>query len=151
MYNTVTCQCGQAFRARIDDNGRTVICPECCLPLRVPGRLDMSQANSTMSIPIPPPVVPQTIVIQTGDGFSTEPRGLPISGYATASFILGCLGLFCLPILFSPLAIVFAFVAFGDERNGRARESVLSLIGFVIGWLGIGILFVAFTLFFGGT
>jgi hypothetical protein len=63
------------------------------------------------------------------------------SGWGIASFVCGLLGLFFLPILFGPLAIIFGFLGINKPLKGLAISGLaMGFISVIIMFLLIGIL-----------
>lgn len=67
--------------------------------------------------------------------------GLPTSGLAIASVVLGIGGLTLLPLLGSIVAIVFGYMARNDirKRPGEVTGEGLATAGIVLGWISIGL------------
>jgi hypothetical protein len=66
---------------------------------------------------------------------------------ATAAMVLGIIGLFCVPLVFSVLALVFGILARNeiDRSGGMYRNRGMATAGIVLGIIGLalGVLFVA--------
>jgi hypothetical protein len=56
-----------------------------------------------------------------------------------ASLILGILGLFTCPIIFSVLAIIFGSIGMGRASRGEATNKGVATAGLIIGIIGIPI------------
>ena len=83
----------------------------------------------------------QKVLSKRGQVASTSPT-ITSSKYGLPSVIFGVIGIF-LPILILPsiLALVFAY------KQRKIQRDDLSTAGLVLGWIGIGILFVAIIIF----
>jgi hypothetical protein len=63
------------------------------------------------------------------------------NGMATASLVLGIIGLFVCPVICSVLAIVFGYTARNEiaASGGRQGGSGNATAGIILGWVGIAI------------
>ncbi|MGC9335757.1 MAG: DUF4190 domain-containing protein [Anaerolineae bacterium] len=67
--------------------------------------------------------------------------GVPTSGLAIASLVLGIGGLTILPFFGSILALLFGYMARADIRSrpGEVTGEGLALTGIVLGWISVGL------------
>ena len=84
---------------------------------------------------------------QAPDGSWVQVAGARSSGDATASLVLGILGLVLCPLICSVLALVFGYKARReiDASGGRVSGRGMATAGVVLGWIGVAI-WVAFLL-----
>jgi hypothetical protein len=63
------------------------------------------------------------------------------NGKATASMVLGIVGIAAFPLIPSILGLVFGYMARGEiDRSGGAQEGRgMAIAGIVLGWVGIAI------------
>lgn len=66
-----------------------------------------------------------------------EVAGQHTSGMAVASLILGILGLFLIPLIFSLLAIIFGGVGMNGASKPGVRGHGMAVAGLVLGMLGL--------------
>jgi hypothetical protein len=83
---------------------------------------------------------------------STEPKpqapqAAP-DGNATASLILGILGITILPVIGSILAVILGRASIGDAYRRGERGSAIATAGVILGWIGVAALAI-FVIFFG--
>jgi hypothetical protein len=81
------------------------------------------------------------------------PPKLPTNGKATASLVLGILGLVILYVIGPILALVFGHIAKNEieASNGTQGGGGFATAGIVMGWIGIGLalLYLVLVLIFG--
>jgi len=65
---------------------------------------------------------------------STQGRN---NGMGTAALVMGILGLFLFPIVFSILAIIFGSVGIGRVNRGEATNKGAATTGVVLGIIGL--------------
>jgi hypothetical protein len=67
--------------------------------------------------------------------------GVPTSGMAIASLLLGVAGLTFVPLLASILAILFGYMARKEirQRPGELAGDGLAMAGIVMGWIAVGL------------
>jgi hypothetical protein len=97
--------------------------------------LDRSVVEAPPLPPAPPPPLsrpPQS---------ATAAPGVPTSGLAIASLLLGIGGLTILPLLAGILAIIFGYMARKDIRlrPGLVSGDGLAVAGIVLGWISVGL------------
>jgi hypothetical protein len=96
------------------------------------------QGETKWGAPAPPPAPGPAPNQPT---FYPDPPGAPTesSGKATASLVLGILGLLLCPWVCAVLALVFGYQARKqiDASNGRIGNRGLATAGIVLGWIGI--------------
>jgi hypothetical protein len=136
-------QAGEPLAATADKAGDEFLADE--PPNEAPSEdeffLDEPQAE--VLAPPPPPA------------YQPSPRaaaaGVPTSGLAIASLVLGIGGLTLLPLLGSIVAIVFGYMARNDirKRPGEVTGEGLATAGIVLGWISIGLSLLGI-LFLGG-
>ncbi len=78
---------------------------------------------------------------QAPDGSWIQVAGTRSSGDATASLVLGILGLVLCPLICSVLALVFGYQARAeiDASGGRIGGRGSATAGVVLGWVGVAI------------
>jgi hypothetical protein len=74
-----------------------------------------------------------------------DPQAAP-DGNATASLILGILGITVLPLIGSILAVILGRASIGAARKRGERGSALATAGVILGWIGVAavVVFVVF-------
>lgn len=80
---------------------------------------------------------PSTGIAGVPASASTMQRTAPANGMGTAALVLGILGLFLFPIIFSILAIIFGSVGIGRVNRGQATNKGASVTGLVLGIVGL--------------
>jgi len=75
---------------------------------------------------------------------STEPKpqapqAAP-DGNATASLVLGILGITILPVIGSILAVILGRTSIGDAYKRGERGSAIATAGVILGWIGVAAL-----------
>jgi len=108
--------------------------------------LQRALANPSSAVP---PAAP-TDALGALSGYTAQGAGQPMSyqsvpqasgtnGKATASLILGILGLLCCPLVLSVLAIIFGFMARTEIANSRGvqKGDGMALAGIIMGFIGI--------------
>jgi hypothetical protein len=76
---------------------------------------------------------------------SAQPASIETSGKATASLVLGILGIVVVPLICSILAIVFGKSALNEiERRPGLRGEQQARWGYVLGWIGVGLMAIVF-------
>ena len=80
---------------------------------------------------------------------ATAGAGVPTSGMAIASMVLGIGGLTFLPLLGSIVAVILGSMARGDirRRPDEVSGDGVALVGVVLGWIGIGLSVLGLLLF----
>jgi hypothetical protein len=106
------------------------------LPAPVPEAGAMPEPEFRAGPPAPPPPKPAYQPPSAG----ARP-GLPTSGMAIASLLLGVAGLTFVPLLASILAILFGYMARKEirQRPGELAGDGLALAGIVMGWIAVGL------------
>jgi hypothetical protein len=62
------------------------------------------------------------------------------NGLATASMVLGILGVTLIPIVCSLLAVIFGHIASKAAHEGRATNGGQAVAGLVLGYIGLAVL-----------
>lgn len=78
----------------------------------------------------PSPMPPSSMSYGSGGG-------APQNGMGTAALTLGILGFFCLPVIFSILAIIFGRIGMTRADQGLATNRGAAQAGFVLGIIGL--------------
>jgi hypothetical protein len=106
------------------------------------------QAVASPPSPPPPPRPPARHYAPAAAG-----AGVPTSGLAIASLVLGIGGVTILPLLGSIVAIVLGYMARNDirRRPGEVTGEGLALAGIVLGWISVGLAVLGLILFGGFT
>lgn len=108
------------------------------LPAPVPEAVAMPEPEFRAGPPPPPPPPPEPPYRPPSAG--TRP-GVPTSGMAIASLLLGVAGLTFVPLFASILAILFGYMARKEirQRPGELAGDGLALAGIVMGWIAVGL------------
>ena len=135
---TFRCHCGKQLQAREEYAGQVTACPTCGREMTIPGEAIQTVEPLAARPPAGPP--PR----RRPDDYGDEGRAYPVpsaagtSGKATAAFVMALVS-FCVPVLLSLLAVLFAILALVDISNSRGRlcGRGLAITGLILGLISL--------------